>query len=259
MPRRSTRPETAISRGLLFVELAMSGVTAVGEFHYLHHAPDGTPYADRLDMSEAVIRAALKAGIRITLLRTAYFQADIAGHTALSPAQRRFCDGDVDTVLQDVEDLARRYADHERVRIGLAAHSLRAVPRRALLDLATQTRQRDLPFHMHVSQHGGRSMPRATASRPSSFSRRWHSRHRCGGGAPTSPEKSGCSAPRDHVCCCRRRRDLGAASPSRVIPCWRPLCRVDSHASAVMRFEEIRGSNSMRTTARHRVAEALHC
>ena len=54
-----------------YVELAMSGVTAVGEFHYVHHAPDGRPYADRVAMAEAVIRAAKDAGIRITLIRTA--------------------------------------------------------------------------------------------------------------------------------------------------------------------------------------------
>ncbi len=105
-------PETLynISR-FAFVELAMSGVTAVGEFHYLHHAPDGTPYADRLNMSDAVIRAALEAGIRITLLRTAYFQADIEGDTDLAPAQRRFCDNTVDAVLQDADALMQRYAN----------------------------------------------------------------------------------------------------------------------------------------------------
>src|SRR5262249_47179111 len=76
-----------------FVELAMSGVTAVGEFHYLHHDRGGRPYADRVALSEAVIQAAKAAGIRITLIRAAYMRAGY--QQMLEPGQERFCDPSV--------------------------------------------------------------------------------------------------------------------------------------------------------------------
>ena len=69
-----------------FVELARAGVTAVGEFHYLHHDTSGAPYADRLALSHAVIHAAREAGIRITLLRVVYQRA--AWITACESARR---------------------------------------------------------------------------------------------------------------------------------------------------------------------------
>lgn len=110
-----------------FVELAMAGVTAVGEFHYVQHQPDGTPYADRTLLADTVIRAARDAGLRITLLRAAYHRAGYG--RAAEPGQRRFCDPDVDTVLRDVETLVARHAGDRLVQVGIAPHSLRAVPR----------------------------------------------------------------------------------------------------------------------------------
>ena len=80
-----------------FCELAMSGVTAVGEFHYVHHDVGGQPYANRLEMSAAVMRAAQEAGIRMTLIRTAYFRAGYKQD--LHEGQKRFCDASVDEVL----------------------------------------------------------------------------------------------------------------------------------------------------------------
>src|SRR5204862_484551 len=80
----------------------------VGEFHYVHHQPDGTPYADRTAMSDAVIRAAKDAGLRIALLRVIYARGG-AERPAEGP-QLRFCDGSLDRGLADVETLAARYA-----------------------------------------------------------------------------------------------------------------------------------------------------
>ncbi len=134
-----------------FCELAMSGVTAVGEFHYVHHDVGGRPYANRLEMSEAVLRAAHEAGIRMTLIRAAYFRAGY--QQDLHEGQKRFCDATVDEVLRDVEalqaDVGRRTTD---VRIGLAAHSIRACQREQVRELAAYAKQHGLPFHMHVSE-----------------------------------------------------------------------------------------------------------
>lgn len=133
-----------------FVELAMSGVTAVGEFHYLHHGPGGQPYPNRTELAEAVIRAAQEAGLRITLIRAAYLRA---GHNqALAPAQQRFADPSLEPVLQDVQSLIQRFGDTPGVQIALAAHSIRAVPRQQVQELAGYARQRGLMFHMHVAE-----------------------------------------------------------------------------------------------------------
>ena len=80
-----------------YAEMALAGVTSVGEFHYLHHAPGGVRYADENAMAEALRQAAGDAGIRLTLLDTCYLTGglDAAGHKPLSGPQLRFSDGDV--------------------------------------------------------------------------------------------------------------------------------------------------------------------
>ncbi len=133
-----------------FRELARAGVRTVGEFHYVHHQSDGTPYADRTVLSDAVIRAAKDAGLRISLLRVAYHRAGPG--RAAEPRQRRFCDPDVDSVLRDVETLRTRYASDPDVRIGLAPHSVRAIPPSWLAPLRDYANLHALPFHMHVAE-----------------------------------------------------------------------------------------------------------
>ncbi len=133
-----------------FVELAMSGVTAVGEFHYLHHDRGGRPYADRLALSEAVIQAARAAGLRITLIRAAYLRAGY--QQTLEPGQMRFCDQSVEQAIADVEALRARYAGDTMVRVAVAAHSIRAVPLEQIATLADYARAQQLPFHMHVAE-----------------------------------------------------------------------------------------------------------
>ncbi len=133
-----------------FIELLLSGVSAVGEFHYLHHDLNGSPYDDRTLLADAVIAAAQEAGIRITLIRTAYFRG---GHRKeLEQAQHRFCDESVDLVLADVEKLRQTYQQEPTVRVGVAAHSIRAVPVEKVKELADYASAHDLPFHMHVAE-----------------------------------------------------------------------------------------------------------
>lgn len=150
----SLTPESmyAIAR-VAYRELRAAGVVAVGEFHYVHHQADGTPYDDRTVMADAVIRAALDEGLVITLLRTAYQRAGV-GRDA-EPGQRRFCDPDVSWVLRDVQALQKAYQGHARVKVGLAPHSVRAVERRWVEECARYADEQALVMHMHVSEVQG--------------------------------------------------------------------------------------------------------
>jgi formiminoglutamate deiminase len=139
----------AISR-IAYRELARAGVATVGEFHYVHHQPGGVPYDDRTVLADAVIAAAKAEGLRIALLRVAYHRAG-PGREA-EPMQRRFCDPDPEAVLRDVDALRARYASDPDVRIGLAPHSVRAVPPAWLSPLAEYARLHGLPLHMHVAE-----------------------------------------------------------------------------------------------------------
>jgi formimidoylglutamate deiminase len=139
----------AISR-VAFRELRRAGVATVGEFHYIQHQADGTPYAERTLMSDAVIAAAKAEGLRVSLLRVAYHRAG-PGREA-EPGQRRFCDPSVDVVLRDVETLLAKYKNDPDVRIGVAPHSVRAVPPEWIRELAAFAHAHALPLHMHVSE-----------------------------------------------------------------------------------------------------------
>jgi formiminoglutamate deiminase len=133
-----------------FRELARAGVRTVGEFHYVHHQPDGTPYDDRTILSEAMIRAAKAEGLRIALLRVAYHRAG-PGREA-EPGQRRFCDPTVDDVLRDVDALRAKFAGDPDVRIGIAPHSVRAVPPSWLWPIAEYAESHGLMVHAHVAE-----------------------------------------------------------------------------------------------------------
>ncbi|MEV0133592.1 formimidoylglutamate deiminase [Dactylosporangium sp. NPDC050688] len=129
----------------VYAEMALAGVTCVGEFHYLHHGPGGTPYADPNAMGEALIAAAADAGIRITLLDTLYLTATVDGRP-LDGVQRRFGDAGVDGWADRVARLRPR----PHARIGAAAHSVRAVPAAALTEFAGHTE--GVPVHVHLSE-----------------------------------------------------------------------------------------------------------
>ncbi|WP_406865339.1 formimidoylglutamate deiminase [Streptomyces sp. HUAS MG47] len=135
----------ALARAV-YAEMALAGVTAVGEFHYVHHAPDGRPYADPNAMGEALIAAAADAGIRITLLDTAYLSSGFGA--APEPHQVRFSDGTADAWADRVSRLKER----DGVRLGAAIHSVRAVPAAQLATVAEWAREREAPLHVHLSE-----------------------------------------------------------------------------------------------------------
>lgn len=134
----------------VYVEMAMAGVTTVGEFHYLHHQAGGTAYDDANEMGHALIRAARRAGIRICLLDVGYFTAGFDGRE-LDPVQARFRDPSPESWLGRVSDLTAFYAGSDDVVIGFAPHSVRAVPREALA-LVAESRDPNKPLHIHVSE-----------------------------------------------------------------------------------------------------------
>lgn len=126
-------------------EMLAAGITTVGEFHYLHHAPDGTQYADANELSKQIVRAAQTVGIRLVLLEVFYERAG-AGRPPLAE-QRRFCDRDVDAYLARIDAL--RSAG---VAVGLAPHSVRAVGLESLGPLVAYANAHDLVIHAHVSE-----------------------------------------------------------------------------------------------------------
>ncbi|HEY3337439.1 MAG TPA: formimidoylglutamate deiminase [Propionicimonas sp.] len=132
-----------------YAEMALAGIGAVGEFHYLHHAKGGTPYADRHAMAEAVISAAWEVGLRICLLDTCYLRAGFTGED-LADAQRRFTSPNAEAWASGVAELAARYQGNPAVVIGTAIHSVRAVDEASLATVAAALPE--APLHVHVSE-----------------------------------------------------------------------------------------------------------
>lgn len=134
----------------VFVEMAMAGVTTAGEFHYIHHQAGGVPYSDANEMGHALIRAARTAGINISLLDAGYFTAGF-DDPPLHAVQTRFRDRSPETWLDRVESLRASYDSDEDVVIGVAPHSVRAVPASALSGVV-QRHEQGTPVHIHVSE-----------------------------------------------------------------------------------------------------------
>ena len=132
----------------LYAEMLEAGYTHVCEFHYLHHQPDGTPYADRAAMSHALIEAAAHAGIRMTLLPTLYTVGGF-DQRPLEPRQRRF-GHTLDDYLALLAQLRRR--ESNLLRVGVALHSLRAVPAGAMPALLEALAGHDFPIHIHIAE-----------------------------------------------------------------------------------------------------------
>ena len=135
---------------MAFLEMVLAGTTTVGEFHYLHNAPNGGPYDDPNLLAKQVIAAAESVGIRIVLLRTAYLRS---GFELLpDPGQRRFYESS-DAFLENMSALVNDRARYgAQVHFGVAPHSIRAVPLRELHAIAEWTRANKLPLHMHVAE-----------------------------------------------------------------------------------------------------------
>ena len=136
----------------VYREMAAAGVTSVGEFHYLHHAADGSPYDDPNVMGRALIAAARDTGIRIALLDTCYLAAGIGSQP--EGVQTRFSDGDASTWQDRVERLATHIdtGGDPGVVAGAAVHSVRAVARDALPLVAGWAKAGARPLHVHVSE-----------------------------------------------------------------------------------------------------------
>jgi len=156
----------ALARAV-YAEMALAGVACVGEFHYLHHGPGGTPYGDPNEMGRMLIEAAAQAGIRITLLDTCYLTGGLAADGSpqpLSGAQLRFSDGDADRWAQRAAGLGigRLGIDQHgsgqqgvlapHARAGAAIHSVRAVPPGQMPPLIAWSHRYGAPLHVHLSE-----------------------------------------------------------------------------------------------------------
>jgi formimidoylglutamate deiminase len=136
-----------------YLEMLLSGITSVGEFHYVHHSAGGVPYQERNLLAIQVLRAAMDTGLRVGLLRTAYVRAGW-GKPA-DPGQARFLTPGADDFIADTEALRAtlpRISRPGRTWVGVAPHSVRAVPLDYLCELASYARANQLPLHMHVAE-----------------------------------------------------------------------------------------------------------
>ncbi len=129
-----------------YQEMVVGGITTVGEFHYLHHGPDGRPYDDPNEMGHALVRAAEDAGIRLVLLDTCYLAAGIGREP--EGVQRRFSDGSAEAWATRVDALPSA----DQVRVGAAVHSVRAVPRDEIPVVAGWADRHGAPLHVHLSE-----------------------------------------------------------------------------------------------------------
>lgn len=138
-----------------YAEMAAAGYGAVGEFHYVHHHPDGRPYDDPNALAVAVAEAALEAGLRVVLLPAAYHRAGWdGGDLPPSAGQRRFCDASVRDFLARVDALREWAGERPGVSVGVAAHSVRAVPAGWLEAIGAYADDRGLVRHVHATEQG---------------------------------------------------------------------------------------------------------
>jgi len=173
---RLTPEDIYYASRMAFLEMALAGTTAVGEFHYLHHALDGKHYDDRNLLAKEVIRAAGDVGLRIALLRVAYVRSGF--QTEPNPRQARFIERDPEVFLKNLDALAgdlnrgtspvregsskgrtdgalpgsQANAPHHTAWVGVAPHSVRAVPLDYLKQVIAYAKDRDLKIHMHVAE-----------------------------------------------------------------------------------------------------------
>jgi formimidoylglutamate deiminase len=132
----------------LYVEMLEAGFAAVAEFHYLHHAPDGSPYAEPAEMAGRILFAARRVGIGMTLLPVFYAHSTFGGAPP-RPEQRRFI-SDVDSFARLLDDCRALIKADEGEAIGIAPHSLRAVTPSELSELLALSG--DGPVHIHAAE-----------------------------------------------------------------------------------------------------------
>lgn len=141
---------------MAFLEMLLSGITTVGEFHYLHHSPGGTPYADRNLLAHKILGAAAEVGLRIVLLRTAYARS--GWNKPPNPGQARFITPHPADFIADTEALrssAPVLFPDAKASVAVAPHSVRALPLDYVREVAAYAKSSDLPLHMHVSEQPG--------------------------------------------------------------------------------------------------------
>ena len=134
---------------MVFLEMALAGITTVGEFHYLHNAPDGRPYDDPNLLAKQVIAAARSVGLRIVLLRVLYVRSGF--EVARDLGQVRFFETG-EAFLTNMDALMRDCSGEAEVGFGVAPHSVRAVPLGELKKTAEWNRHAKLPLHIHISE-----------------------------------------------------------------------------------------------------------
>lgn len=139
----------AIAAGL-YAELLAGGYTQVCEFQYLHNNAGGAAYAEPAEMSLALVRAAQRTGIGLTLLPTLYMRAGFSANV-LREEQRRFA-STPDSVMRVAETVTRHARGDSRIHTGVAIHSLRAVGPAALRDLSSSAKLAGLPVHLHIAE-----------------------------------------------------------------------------------------------------------
>ncbi len=146
-PQRYRALATAV-----YAEMALAGITAVGEFHYVHHDTGGRRYADPNEMGKALIAAASDAGVRLTLLDTCYLRSGIDGAPLAEGPQQRFGDGTGAAWADRVDDLRRDVQASSQVIIGAAIHSVRAVPPSEMAAVVDWADTCEAPLHVHSSE-----------------------------------------------------------------------------------------------------------
>jgi formimidoylglutamate deiminase len=136
---------------MAFLEMALTGITAVGEFHYLHHAPDGSEYDDPNLLAKQVLRAATDVGLRIALLRVAYARSGY--ELEPNPQQARFVEPNAELYLKHLQQLRSDLAElSDSAWVGVAPHSVRAVPLDYLKSIVSYANDEGLPTLMHVAE-----------------------------------------------------------------------------------------------------------
>ena len=149
---RLTPEDIYAASRLAFLEMALHGITSVGEFHYLHRHPDGTPYDDPNLLAKEVVRAAGDVGLRIALLRVAYARSGFQAEP--NTRQARFIEKDPEVYLKNLErlidDVAR--GSSPTAWVGVAPHSVRAVSLEYLREVISHANRLDLKVHMHVAE-----------------------------------------------------------------------------------------------------------
>ena len=148
--RALTADEVGLVSRFCFLEMLRAGITTVGEFHYLHRDEQGEKYPNANELAQRIIMAAEEVGIRIALINCAYVTGGLG--QPLMPEQARFATPDLDVFLDRTSALRESAAHRTRVTVGIAAHSIRAVPRDWLPRLRAWAEVNDAPFHMHVSE-----------------------------------------------------------------------------------------------------------